>query len=76
MGMERHMVDHTSQETTTKDLPSNELSALELEDFKAMICHEHPGGGKKGEKYLFKNYNHRKGSPKHIVFGGQDPRGS
>eukprot|EP00975_Prorocentrum_lima_P034969 7347858-Prorocentrum_lima.AAC.1 len=29
-----------------------------------MICQKHPEDGKKGEKYLFKNYNHKKGKPK------------
>eukprot|EP00975_Prorocentrum_lima_P015878 3371761-Prorocentrum_lima.AAC.1 len=41
-----------------------------------MICHKHPGYGKVGERYLFQNYNHRKGRPKDMVFGGQDPLGS
>eukprot|EP00975_Prorocentrum_lima_P009596 2045089-Prorocentrum_lima.AAC.1 len=49
-------------------LNSNELSALELEDFKAMICHKHPGDGQKGERYLFKNYNHRKGKPQFMGY--------
>eukprot|EP00975_Prorocentrum_lima_P071524 12938171-Prorocentrum_lima.AAC.1 len=67
--MERKVVDQASQETATRktlrpDLRSSELSALELEDFKAMICHEHPENGKEGEKYLFKNYNHKRGKPK------------
>eukprot|EP00975_Prorocentrum_lima_P056522 11851593-Prorocentrum_lima.AAC.1 len=33
-----------------------------------MICHETPGDGKKGEKYLFNTYNHRKGSPKYMGY--------
>eukprot|EP00975_Prorocentrum_lima_P008174 1746862-Prorocentrum_lima.AAC.1 len=48
------------------DLKSSELSSLELEDFKAMICHEHPENGKKGEQYVFKDYNHKRGRPKDI----------
>eukprot|EP00975_Prorocentrum_lima_P067376 12914560-Prorocentrum_lima.AAC.1 len=41
-----------------------------------MICHKHPEYGKKGERYLFNNYNHRKESPRIWVTGGQDPLGS
>eukprot|EP00975_Prorocentrum_lima_P056635 11880365-Prorocentrum_lima.AAC.1 len=37
------------RKTFRPHLNSSELSALELEDFNAMICHEHPGDGKKGE---------------------------
>eukprot|EP00975_Prorocentrum_lima_P036518 7680984-Prorocentrum_lima.AAC.1 len=33
-----------------------------------MICHEYPENGKKGDKYLFKNYNHKKGRPKDMVY--------
>eukprot|EP00975_Prorocentrum_lima_P060193 12623979-Prorocentrum_lima.AAC.1 len=67
MGMARKVVDQASQNANEKTcrpaLNSTELSALEWEDFKAMICHTHPEDGKEGEIYIFKNYNHKKGKP-------------
>eukprot|EP00975_Prorocentrum_lima_P051209 10728400-Prorocentrum_lima.AAC.1 len=63
--MERKLADQAShkakKKTSHPDLESSELAPLNLEDFSAMICQEYPENGKKAERYLFNNYNHRKG---------------
>eukprot|EP00975_Prorocentrum_lima_P003873 846927-Prorocentrum_lima.AAC.1 len=33
-----------------------------------MICHKRPDGAAQGERYLFKNYNHKKGKPKDVGY--------
>eukprot|EP00975_Prorocentrum_lima_P050362 10544474-Prorocentrum_lima.AAC.1 len=64
--MKRQVVDQASQKATKEDIPTG--SALEPEDFKAMICHKHPEEDKGGERYMFKHYNHRKGKPKDMGY--------
>eukprot|EP00975_Prorocentrum_lima_P009621 2050599-Prorocentrum_lima.AAC.1 len=72
MGMARTMVDKTPQTTQKKNISTSAefhgTFGVELEDFKAMICHRHPDGAAQGEIYFFKNYNHKKGKPKDMGY--------
>eukprot|EP00975_Prorocentrum_lima_P070133 12930266-Prorocentrum_lima.AAC.1 len=43
------------RKTFRPDLRLCDFSLFELEDFKAVICQEYPGNGKKAERYLFNN---------------------